>query len=154
VFVNFPVLAKTTRIIYNFHDCPSRSWLNGIPKKLKPLVLVGAAALCWSVWLCRNTVIFDNKQFSFLQVIFSTMHWLRTWAILQWPSFQEVLVETSLFWLRWPRYFLLGHMGGSLVLGLTAIRVSGLLSSSFRLWAVPAEIGNISRWCIFSMYLF
>ena len=114
------------------------SWLNRVPKDFKPLVLLGAAALCWSVWLCRNGVVFDNKQFSFLQVIFSTMHWLRTWAILQRPSSREVLVETSLFWLRWPMYFLLGHMGGSLVLGLTAIRVSGLLSSSFRLWAVPA----------------
>ena len=112
------------------------SWLNRVPKDFKPLVLVGAAALCWYVWLCRNGVVFDNKQFSFLQVIFSTMHWLRTWAILQRPSSQEVLVETYLFWLRWPRYFLLGHMGGSLVLGLTAIRVSDLLSSTFRLWAV------------------
>ena len=32
------------------------SWLNGIPKDFKPLVLVGAAALCWSVWLCSGGV--------------------------------------------------------------------------------------------------
>ena len=38
------------------------SWLNEIPKEYKPLVLLGAAALCWSVWLCRNTVVFDNKK--------------------------------------------------------------------------------------------
>ena len=50
------------------------SWLNGIPKDFKPLVLVGAAALCWSVWLCRNAVVFDNKQSSFLQVIYSMTH--------------------------------------------------------------------------------
>ena len=50
------------------------SWLNRVPKDFKPLVLVGAAALCWSVWLCRNGVVFDNKQSSFLQVIFLTMH--------------------------------------------------------------------------------
>ena len=55
-------------------------------------------------------------------------------------------MEASLFfWLRWPRFFLPGHIGGGLVLGLTAIRVSGLLSNSFRLCAVPAEAGNISR---------
>ena len=42
-------------------------------------------------------------------------------------------------------FFLPGHMGGGLVLGLTAIRVSGLLSNSFRLCAVPTEAGNISR---------
>ena len=73
------------------------SRLNRVPKDFKPLVLMGAAALCWSVWLCRNGVMFVNKQPSFLQVIFSTTHWLRTWAILQRPSSQEVLVEASLF---------------------------------------------------------
>ena len=33
------------------HNMPSMfgSWLNGIPKEYKPLVLLGAAALCWSV---------------------------------------------------------------------------------------------------------
>ena len=29
------------------------NWLNGITKNLKQLVLVGAAALCWYVWLCK-----------------------------------------------------------------------------------------------------
>jgi len=62
------------------------NWLNGIPKDYKPLVLIGVAALCWSVWRCRNAVVFDNKKHSFLQVIFATTHWLRIWAILQWPS--------------------------------------------------------------------
>ena len=43
------------------------NWLNGIPKDYKPLVLVGAAALCWSVWRCRNAaVVFDNKKIFFL----------------------------------------------------------------------------------------
>ena len=60
-----------------------RSWLNEIPKDLKPLVLLGAAALCWSVWLCRNSVVFDNKKAFFLLVIYSTTHWLRSWALLQ-----------------------------------------------------------------------
>ena len=30
------------------------SWLNGIPKEFKPLVLLGAAALCWFVWRCKK----------------------------------------------------------------------------------------------------
>jgi len=41
------------------------SWLNGIPKNYKSLVLVGAAALCWSVWLFKNVVIFEYKHSSF-----------------------------------------------------------------------------------------
>ena len=73
------------------------NWLNGISKDYKPLVLVGAAALCWSVWRCRNAMVFYNKRHSFLQVIFATTHWLRTWAILQRPSSQDTLVAASLF---------------------------------------------------------
>ena len=42
-------------------------------------------------------------------------------------------------------FFLPGHMGGGLVIGLTAIRVSGLFSSSFMLCAVSAEAKNFSR---------
>ena len=34
------------------------NWLNSIPKFYQPLVLLGAAVLCWSVWCCRNAVIF------------------------------------------------------------------------------------------------
>ena len=30
----------------------------GVPKEYKQLVRVGAATLCWSVWRCRNSVIF------------------------------------------------------------------------------------------------
>ena len=72
-------------------------WLNRIPKEYKPLVLLGAAALCWSVWLCRNDVVFDNKKYFFLQVIYSTTHWLRTWAILQKHTLQDKLVAASRF---------------------------------------------------------
>ena len=73
------------------------NWLNGIPKDYNPLVLVGAAALCWSIRRCRNAVVFYNKKHSFLQVIFATTHWLRTWAILQRPSSQDTLVAASHF---------------------------------------------------------
>jgi len=53
-------LCKPTNIANLFSG-----WLNGIPKPYKPLILVGAAALCWSVWLCRNAVVFE-KQTIFL----------------------------------------------------------------------------------------
>ena len=66
-------------------------------KKYKPLILLGATVLCWSVWLCRNVVVFDNKNYSFLQVIYSTAHWLRSWAILQKHTLQDKLVAASHF---------------------------------------------------------
>ena len=73
------------------------SWLNGIPKEFKLLVLLDAAALCWSVWRCRNAVVFDNKRSSFLQAIYLTTHWLRLWAILQQHTLQDKLVAASHF---------------------------------------------------------
>jgi hypothetical protein len=41
------------------------TWLMGISKDLKPLVLLGAAATCWSLWLTRNAMVFEKKQSSF-----------------------------------------------------------------------------------------
>ena len=129
------------------------SWLNRIPKEYKPLVLLGAAALCWSVSLCRNDVVFDNKKSSFLQVIYSTTHWLRTWAILQKHTLQDKLVAASRFLEQVAKdFFLSGHMGGDLVLELTVINVEGSLSNSFRLCVDYAEVRKISRRCITLMY--
>ena len=37
------------------------NWLRGIDKQFSAHILVGAAALCWAMWLTRNDVIFNNK---------------------------------------------------------------------------------------------
>ena len=71
------------------------NWLNGLTKNLKQLVLVGTTVFCW--WLCRNAVIFYNKKSFFLQVIYSTTHWLRMWGILQQPTLQDTLILASHF---------------------------------------------------------
>jgi hypothetical protein len=34
------------------------SWLHIIPNTWKLLVLLGGTTLCWSLWLCRNDIIF------------------------------------------------------------------------------------------------
>lgn len=83
-------LCKPTNIVNLFSG-----WLNGIPKPYKTLILVGVAALCWSV--CRNAVVFENKRSSFLQVLYMTTHWLRIWATLQQPTSREALVADSHF---------------------------------------------------------
>ena len=93
-------------------------------------------------------MVFDNKNF-FLQVIYSTMHWLRSWTILQKHTLQNKLVAASHFLVM---IFLPGHMGGGLVLELTVISAEGYLSNSIRLCAGYAEAGNISRRCIILMY--
>ena len=73
------------------------NWRIGVPKDYKQPVCVSAAVLSWSVWRYRNSVNFYNKQPSFLQVIYSTIHWLRMWAILQPSTSQDVLVAASHF---------------------------------------------------------
>ncbi|WVZ53298.1 hypothetical protein U9M48_004264 [Paspalum notatum var. saurae] len=39
------------------------SWLVSFKKEFKPLVLLGAAATCWSLWLSRNNLVFEKKQY-------------------------------------------------------------------------------------------
>jgi hypothetical protein len=60
------------------------SCLIGLAKDAKPLVLLGAPATCWSIWLNRNDMVFGKKKTtSPLQVIFEVSPWLCTWSILQ-----------------------------------------------------------------------
>jgi hypothetical protein len=45
------------------------------------LLLTAAVALCWTIWVTRNEVVFDRcRPKTFLQVLFRGMHWLRQWA--------------------------------------------------------------------------
>ena len=65
-------------------------WLVG----LSALILVGAVAFCWSIWLCRNTAIFDNKPCNHpIQVIFRCVSLLRAWTPLQKPIHAEAMVD-------------------------------------------------------------
>jgi hypothetical protein len=48
------------------------------------MVLTGAAAICWSIWLTRNDTMFNNcRSKTFLQVLSRGTYWLRLWALLQ-----------------------------------------------------------------------
>src|SRR6266542_6914283 len=58
-------------------------WLRGVDKKLKLLIVVGAIAMCWAIWLSRNDMVFDkNPVPSYMQVIFRGTHLTRIWALL------------------------------------------------------------------------
>jgi hypothetical protein len=60
------------------------NWLVGVSKKIKKLILVGASAICWALWLSRNDMVFDKTPSkSYLQVLFRATYWLRGWAQLQ-----------------------------------------------------------------------
>jgi hypothetical protein len=46
--------------------------------------LTAAAALCWSLWISRNEIVFDKcTPKTFMQVLFRGTYWLRQWAKLQ-----------------------------------------------------------------------
>jgi hypothetical protein len=65
VHVSFNLLPPTS--VHNLLT----DWLDGINRKLKYKILVGASATCWAIWLTRNNIIFDKAAApSYLQVIF------------------------------------------------------------------------------------
>jgi hypothetical protein len=71
------------------------SWLRGINKDLKQLVLLGAASVCWAIWRYRNDIVFERRNVTnILQVLHSATHWLCTWVVLQKPIFRESVLAT------------------------------------------------------------
>jgi hypothetical protein len=59
------------------------NWLNGVEKHAKERIRIGISALCWSIWRCRNDIVFNKStNFNFMQVIHMMVHWAQQWAIL------------------------------------------------------------------------
>ena len=59
------------------------NWLAGVEPKSAAHIRVGACALFWSLWNCRNDVAFNRQTITnFLQVIFRASTWIRTWSLL------------------------------------------------------------------------
>jgi RsiW-degrading membrane proteinase PrsW (M82 family) len=60
------------------------NWLMNQQKRVKGLIWVGVAAICWAIWRCRNDVIFNKlKTNSIMQVTFRGAYWMHFWAQLQ-----------------------------------------------------------------------
>ena len=56
----------TSSIPHLFGSC-----LRGFQKDLKPIIILGAAATCWSIWLCINDLVFEKKLvYSPLHIVF------------------------------------------------------------------------------------
>ena len=63
----------------------------GILGKIKLSGLL--AAICCSIWLTRNEVVFDTSwPKTLLQVLFRRTHWLRFWTHLQRSEIQKELI--------------------------------------------------------------
>jgi hypothetical protein len=86
LFIDGPVAKIIWRFIfYATNLTPPRSinhmfgtWLRNQHKRLRGLIWVGVAAMCWALWRCRNDFIFNKiESNSIMQVIFRGAFWLR-----------------------------------------------------------------------------
>jgi hypothetical protein len=69
------------------------NWLNGIENRFKKHIRVGAIAFIWSLWLCRNDKVFNDKNSSILQVIYRAIGTLRLWSSLQCLQDRDLYTE-------------------------------------------------------------
>ena len=95
------------------------NWLHGIDDKFRTVIRVGAIAVLWSLWLSRNDKVFNDKNVSFMQVIYRCTGLLRSWSILQRVEFRDLLWRFLRNW-RPRRGTSLHNMGGIGIFGLAA----------------------------------
>ena len=91
-----------TIVQYTFNITPPinstdmfENWLNGVEKKLKAQIRVGTCALLWSIWKCRNDIVFNKGGYpNFLQVVRMVTYWIYEWAFLA-PEAQRALINSG-----------------------------------------------------------
>ena len=56
------------------------------------MILFGASALCWSIWRCRNDIVFNHKKMpNIMQVIFMCSNWLHSWCMMLSQEQQDTM---------------------------------------------------------------
>ena len=74
-------------------------WMHGLSLKLKNQILLGVAALCWSIWLNRNDMVFNEaKSNTSMQVIFRTTYWIRQRPMLRREEQQPLFKDGCRWW--------------------------------------------------------
>jgi hypothetical protein len=56
------------------------NWLHVINHRFRTVIRVGALAILWSLWICRNDKVFNDKKYSLLQDIYKCTATLRSWS--------------------------------------------------------------------------
>jgi hypothetical protein len=83
LFLSCPFVRVIWCMIYFTYNLPPPTnitnmfgnWLNGVPKDVKARIRIGIPVMCWSIWTCRNNIIFNKqKDTNFLQVIRLAAH--------------------------------------------------------------------------------
>jgi hypothetical protein len=101
LFLSCPFARIIWRMLFFTYNIPPPTnitnmfgnWLNGVDKHDKARIRIGVSALCWSIWTCRNNIIFNNqKGTNFLQVIRLATHWIELWSLLLPEDQREPMV--------------------------------------------------------------
>ena len=98
------VLWQTVHIAFNINPPNSvnalfGTWLNGIEPDLARHIRVGVCALLWTIWTCRNDLVFNRtSRIHFLQVIFRATALIRSWSLLTPMEASEHLVTGAIRW--------------------------------------------------------
>ena len=70
LFLSSPFARLVWRIVFSTYNIPPPTnitnmfgnWLNGIDKNTKARIRIGVSALVWSIWNCRNNIVFNRKD--------------------------------------------------------------------------------------------
>jgi hypothetical protein len=69
------------------------NWLNGVYHKFKKHIRLGAITIVWSIWLCRDDKLFNDKYFSLLQVIYRCVKTLCLRSSLQRVECRDLYMQ-------------------------------------------------------------
>lgn len=66
LFLSCPFARIIWRMVYFAYNIPPPSnignWLNWVDKMSKARIRIGVSALCWSIWTCRNNIVFKKNR--------------------------------------------------------------------------------------------
>jgi len=83
LFISCPFAKLIWRVVFCTYNIPPPTnvtnmfgnWLRGVDQKTKNRIRIGVSAICWSIWNCRNDIVFNRKDnFHVLQVIHTAVH--------------------------------------------------------------------------------
>jgi hypothetical protein len=89
LFFACPIASLVWRVVHFTFDVSSPvtnmfgKWINGVEKHTKARIRLGVCALVWTLWNCRNDMVFNKIGTAhFLQVIYMATHRTREWSYL------------------------------------------------------------------------
>jgi hypothetical protein len=97
------------------------NWLHDIDNRFRPLIRVGVLAVIWSLWLCRNDKMFNDK-FLLTCRSFTGVPVLFVYGRLFSGRSTETYLRRSMHSWRLRRGILFPNMGGSIIYGLNLHR--------------------------------